>query len=104
MLRNEYVFNPPCEIPNFWGMSEVDLARACHTITELRPTPEIQPLQAEAARLFDIWCDAIHSPNRPGHERQHRNFMIMGLRKRTIQILIRMAMQGLITTPTAPAR
>lgn len=103
MLRTEFVYNPPCEVPDFWTMSELELAKACRVIAELPTSPAIELVQAETVRLYHIWCETLRSPNRRGPERERRNFILVGLRKRTIQILVRMAMSGMVAAvPTTP--
>ena len=85
-------------MPNFWVLSNLELANSCKLVGEGRSGPANAPLRAEALRLFLMWREALQSSNRRGEEREERNLMVSGLRKRTIQILVRLSLEGLLPT------
>ena len=93
----EYVVELP-EAPNFWAFSDVELAQSCKLVAEGRSGPANAPVRAEAMRLFLLWVEALQSPDRVGDDRVRRHFLISGLRKRTIQVLVRLSLQGLLPT------
>ena len=95
----EYVFEQPVSVPDFWQFSDVDLARSCVLVAESRSGPGNAVLRAEAMRLFLMWREAINA-HRGGRDNQELGTALLSsLRKRTIQILVRLSMQGLLFIP-----
>lgn len=97
-VLTEYVFDQPTSVPNYWQFSDADLARSCVLIAESRSGPRNAPVRAEAMRLFLLWRTEINS-RRKSDVREQGAGRLWSLRKRTIQILVRMSMQGLLFTP-----
>jgi hypothetical protein len=97
-ILTEYVFEQPVPVPNYWQFSDAELARSCMLVAESRSGPRNAPVRMEAMRLFLLWREAIND-RRKGSVREQGAMKLWSLRKRTIQILVRMSMQGLIFTP-----
>lgn len=95
----EYVFEQPNPVPDYWAFSDVDLARCCILIAESRSGPRNALLRGEAVRLFLLWREAINSRRLRGEAREDRVALLWSLRKRTIQILVRLSLQGLLFIP-----
>jgi hypothetical protein len=95
----EYVFEQPVSAPDFWQFSDIELARSCVLVAESRSGPGNAVLRAEAMRLFLMWRDAINAPRRRVDDRELGTTMLSSLRKRTIQILVRLSLQGLLFIP-----
>ena len=75
--------------PNFWALSDQQLATSCIRIAQGR-VPGLRPfLRAEALRLFLLWQEAMHAGS--GRQREELVNVLAGLRKRTIQILVRIS-------------
>jgi hypothetical protein len=84
------VFDPMAEMPNFWDLTDRELAKSCRLMAEGQAMGTSGLTSAEAMRLSLVWNDAFNSPTRSGEEREKRAALIQGLRKRTIQILVRL--------------
>jgi hypothetical protein len=97
-VLTEYVFEQPVSVPDYWQFSDAELARSCMLVAESRSGQRNAPVRLEAMRLFLLWREAING-RRKGEVREQGAGMLWSLRKRTIQILVRMSMQGLIFTP-----
>jgi len=95
----EYVFEQPNPVPDYWGFSDIELAWSCRLIAEGRSGPRNALLRAEAVRLFLLWREAMSAGRGQGEEREDRIGLMWGLRKRTIQILVRLSLQGLLFIP-----
>ena len=95
----EYVFEQPSPVPDYWGYSEIELARCCRLIAESRSGVRSGPLRAEAMRLFLLWREAINRRGGSGEQQEDRIALMWGLRKRTIQILVRLSLQGMLFVP-----
>lgn len=92
-----YTFDPP-KMPNFWALSDLELALACREIAHSNfPGPHAD-IRAEAERLFVLWREVLQTPDRIGEERERRHWLSSGLRKRTIQVLVGLSMKGLLPT------
>jgi hypothetical protein len=77
-------------VPNFWALSDQQLAMSCLRIAQGR-VPALWPfLRAEALRLFLLWQETLHAAS--GRWSEQRVNALAGLRKRTIQVLVRMSM------------
>ncbi len=81
----------PAATRKLWDLSELDLAESCRQISEGRVSGCGSMLRAEAMRLFLLWMEAM-SDSADADEREQRAALISGLRKRTIQILVRLMM------------
>ena len=97
-VLTEYVFEQPVSVPDYWQYSDAELARSCMLVAESRSGPRNAPVRVEAMRLFLLWREAIVDRGK-GKVREQGAVKLWSLRKRTIQILIRMSMQGLVFTP-----
>ena len=97
-VLTEYVFEQPVAVPNYWQFSDAELARSCVLVAESRSGPRNAPVRGEAMRLFLLWREAINDRGK-SKVREQGAMKLWSLRKRTIQILVRMSMQGLIFTP-----
>ncbi len=97
-VLTEYVFEQPVSVPDYWQFSDAELARTCKLVAESRSGPRNAPVRGEALRLLLLWREAING-RRKGEVREQGAVMLWSLRKRTIQILVRMSMQGLVFTP-----
>ena len=95
----EYVFLQPNAAPDFWHLSDVQLARSCALVAESQSGPQNALLRAEAMRLFLWWRELISGVYSDADDREQRTVTLSGLRKRTIQILVRLSLQGLLFTP-----
>lgn len=75
---------------HLWSLSPLELARQCKLLAE--GNAGVEPaLQEEAKRLCASWEDALDYPHEPREERSRKAALQDGLRKRTIEILIRAA-------------
>lgn len=74
---------------SLWKMSEEELAESCRHIAEGSGGGV---LRAEALRLFLVWTEALNDSAQTRDERERRAALLSGLRKRTIQILVRLTM------------
>lgn len=76
---------------SLWELSEAELAESCRHIAEGSGGGV---LRAEALRLFLVWTEALNDRGRTQDERERRAALLSGLRKRTIQILVRLTMRN----------
>jgi hypothetical protein len=75
----------------FWSLTPSQLCRECSAIAQAAPTPRNLDLRAEAGRLAAEWQEAIDLPRSDAFEESRRASQILALRKRTIEILIRVS-------------
>jgi len=75
----------------FWSLTPTQLCRECRAIAQAAPTPGNVELRAEGARLAAEWQDAIDMPRNDAFDESRRASLILALRKRTIEILIRVS-------------
>src|SRR5579864_659886 len=94
-----YVFEQPSHVPDYWNFSDIELARCCLLIAESRSGPRNAFLRAESLRVFLLWREAIHARRLRGEAREDRVALLWSLRKRTIQILVRLSLQGFLFIP-----
>ena len=88
----QYTVELADNIPDFWALSDHQLATSCVRIAEGR-FPGSKPfLRAEAMRLFLLWRETVNANSRTRHEMEQRACTIAALRKRTIQILVRLSL------------
>ena len=84
------VFGPRAAARNLWDLSEPELAAVCRFIAEGRVRHAPSMLRTEAVQLFNVWMDTLNMPVRTGDDRESRAALLSGLRKRTIQVLVRL--------------
>jgi hypothetical protein len=97
--ETEYEFEQPAAVPDFWQFTEVELARCCVLIAESHSGQRNAPVRAEAMRLFLLWREAIQARRQSGADHDRGTELLQSLRKRTIQILVRLSLQGLLFIP-----
>jgi hypothetical protein len=95
----EYVFEQPNPVPDYWNFSDIELARCCLLVAESRSGLRNALLRGEALRVFLMWREAINARRMRGEAREDRVALLWSLRKRTIQILVRLSLQGLLFIP-----
>jgi len=101
MGTTEYPFNSAA-MPDFWSLSDRQLERACRMVADGRVPLSPPFLRAEAMRLFLLWRENAVDVAQPRGEREDRVCLLAALRKRTIQILVRIAlMSGPVNEATA---
>lgn len=79
-------------MPNFWALSDIQLAKSCVLVAESHAGQTNPAVKGEAERLFLLWHDAINGRDEAGPERERRAALLSGLRKRTIQILVKLSL------------
>jgi hypothetical protein len=89
MTTTPYVLNST--MPDFWSLSDTQLERACRMVADGRVPFSPPFLRAEAMRLFLLWRECIAEV---AQERDQRACLLAALRKRTIQILVRIALSS----------
>jgi hypothetical protein len=103
MGSTQYTFEGAEQMPDLWALSDRQLARACVRIAQ-GWVPGSRPfLRAEALRLFLLWKESLDAAcrNRDG---EHQAGELAALRKRTIQILVRISVQSPGAIPAASGR
>ncbi len=86
----QYSFEWVHGAPNFWMLSDQQLATSCVRIAQ-GWVPGLRPfLRAEALRLFLLWQEALHA-SRTREQVVQRAGERAALRKRTIQVLVRIS-------------
>ncbi len=95
----EYVFEQPSRVPDYWSLSDVELARCCLLVAESRSGPRNAFVRGEAMRVFLLWREAINARRLRGEAREDHVALLWSLRKRTIQILVRLSLQGFLFIP-----
>lgn len=75
---------------SFWDLSDRELAASCRWMAENHLRVESPAVRAEALRLFLLWLDTLNEVGPAGEVRQHQAALLSGLRKRTIQILVKL--------------
>jgi hypothetical protein len=84
-------------MPDFWSFSDDELAATCVRIAEGR-FPNTRPfLRAEAMRLYLLWRDALNTAHQAQHYEGKKACILAGLRKRTIQILVKLSLPSSAT-------
>jgi len=79
---------------NLWDLSEPELASVCRLIGQGRVATASRMIRTEAIQLFTVWMEALNNPARTDEDRVRRAALLSGLRKRTIQILVKLSWQG----------
>ena len=95
----EHVFEQPNPVPDYWNFSDGELARSCLLVAESRSGPRNALLRAEAMRVFLLWREAMNAHRGRDGEREDRVALLWSLRKRTIQMLVRLSLQGFLFIP-----
>lgn len=75
-----------------WSLSPQQLATECRLIAEFNSGSIDKALTEEAGRLYAVWQDALKLPEDGEEQRAHKAELCAGLRKRTIEILIKLSM------------
>ncbi|KAA6460125.1 hypothetical protein DYQ86_13815 [Acidobacteria bacterium AB60] len=94
-----YVYERPDPVPDYWGYSDVELARCCRLIAEGHSGASNALLCGEAVRLLLLWRESLMPRRRRGEEYEDGVALLWSLRRRTIQILVRLSLQGLLFVP-----
>ena len=89
----ETTFDPPSS-PSFWALSDAELALACHVMAQKGFADPGADIRLEAGRLLLLWREALETPGHIGEDRARRLWLSSGLRKRTIQVLVRLNTQS----------
>lgn len=74
---------------DLWSLSFSQLAQQCQSITVDTSSAIGSALRAEAGRLTACWQDALRKSNDGFEKRERQAIQLDGLRKRTIEILIK---------------
>lgn len=79
------------EISNidFWALKPIELARECEMIANGQVVAAGEELRVEARRLASEWDQTAHMPVLEFDDKARRAARIASLRKRTIQILVK---------------
>jgi hypothetical protein len=81
--------DPDSKTVNYWALSFVRLAKLLDEIVH-STSPRIAPaVKAEASRMYVAWIDGLALPEEGFEEAPRRAALLAGLRKRTIEILVR---------------
>jgi hypothetical protein len=88
----KYSFEWVHGIPNFWALSDQQLATSCVRIAQGRISGLRPFLRAEALRLFLLWQEALNATSRTREHGEQRAGELAALRKRTIQVLVRISL------------
>ena len=74
---------------NLWSLPASELAEDCRAMAESAPGKIDEAHKAEAVRLYAGWQEALAKPVDSFDDRARHAALIEGLRKRTIEVLIR---------------
>jgi hypothetical protein len=74
-----------------WSLTPSQLAAQCRLIAEGNFTGADKTLQEEARRLYAVWQDALEKPGDDDDVRERKAVLQAGLRKRTIEILVKVS-------------
>lgn len=88
----QLVFGPADATRELWDLSDRELANGCRLIAEGRLAHATRFLRAESMRLFLVWMETLQAPNCEGEQRERRAALLSGLRKRTIQLLVKLSL------------
>ena len=81
------------EGPDFWALSDKELAEVCRLVADGRCSRANSATRGEAMRVSLVWRDNL-VPLRAGDDAEERAAILSAVRKRTIQILVRLTMAG----------
>ena len=79
---------------DFWSLSPAQLTRQCELIAEGGHADIDKELQGEASRLCTLWQDAQDKPDDDMDGRAGKAARRAALRKRTIEILVKLSGSG----------
>jgi hypothetical protein len=82
-----------CESPDFWALTDKELAEVCRLIADGRCSRANSAVRGEAMRISLVWRDHL-ATLRAGDDAEERAAILAALRKRTIQILVKLMMAG----------
>jgi hypothetical protein len=92
MRTTEYTVSLAANAPDFWLLSDRQLAHSCLYIARGR-FPGVKPfLRAQAMRVFLLWRDTINSQRQTQADFEQGAGALAALRKRTIQLLVRLSL------------
>jgi hypothetical protein len=74
-----------------WSLTPSQLAEQCRLVAEGISAGAEKTLQDEARRLYAVWQDALEKPGDNEDVRERKAVLQAGLRKRTIEILIKVS-------------
>jgi hypothetical protein len=74
---------------DIWSLTSAQLASRCRSIAEGTSSPANKALVAEAGRLYAEWQEAIRLPKGDFSDEARRSALLLALRKRTIEILVK---------------
>ena len=104
MESSQYSFEWVQQFPDFWALSDRQLATSCLRIAQGR-VPGLRPfLRAEALRLFLLWKEAMPPSADTGAQREERACVLAALRRRTMQVLVRISVPQPERNPRASVR
>jgi hypothetical protein len=75
---------------NYWSLSFERLAEHCGGVATSTSSGVSPELRAEAAILFQEWQEGLAMPAKAFDETSRRTTALAGLRKRTVEILIKL--------------
>jgi hypothetical protein len=81
--------DPIASEAKLWSLSSTELASACQQIAAGNAPSAGATLEAEAGRLYASWRDAMEQPGDELEDRERKASQRAALRKRTIEILIK---------------
>jgi hypothetical protein len=74
-----------------WSLKSAQLEQECRLIADGKVAAASESLQTEARQLAEEWREAIKLPQNKFDDQARRAARILALRRRTIEILIKMA-------------
>lgn len=95
----EFTFEPPEGMPNYWDYSDAQLAQSCAELVQKSCAESEAQTRAEAMRLTLLWHEVLSSAGEASGVRSDCAPLLSSLRKRTIQVLIRVSLRGTAATP-----
>jgi hypothetical protein len=101
--KHQRTFDLPGAMPDFWALTDRQLERACRMMAEGRVPMSLPLLRGEAMRLFLLWREYTPAKiEETRSEGEQRACLLAALRKRTIQVLVRIALRSRPVIQTAP--
>jgi len=76
---------------HIWSMNAKQLAEQCRILAESHSTAIDETLKAEAGRLYTAWQDVVQRADDSVEDHTRKASLQAGLRKRTIEILIKIS-------------
>jgi len=78
---------------DIWSLSSSQLASRCRSLAEEDLSAGDRDVHSEAQRLYAEWEEARHLPNENFEEQARRSALLLALRKRTIEILVKIGLR-----------